>query len=104
MGTPKGPFAIRCGEENRPGRSPLAPTTPSADPPRSVPIAPCQGSKCLKTLKTARPAIGGSWHGLGIGATFAGGQRRIHGRQHLHATGLARLHLLGPIFAIFAGL
>ena len=41
------------GAENRP-RNPQAPATPSADPPRSVPIAPSEASKGLKTLKTAR--------------------------------------------------
>src|SRR5277367_2509813 len=42
------------GAEKPPGRNPVLPATPSADRPRRVPIAPCQLSKGLKTLKTAR--------------------------------------------------
>jgi hypothetical protein len=38
--------------------------------PISVPIAPCLLSKRLKTLKRQWLAIGWSWHGFGIDATF----------------------------------
>jgi hypothetical protein len=51
MGMPDGPFAIRYSPF---AIRQLVPATPLADLPRTVPIAPRQLSKGLKTLKTAR--------------------------------------------------
>ena len=45
-------YILLIVEYYRPTRPLFRP--PSADRPRRVPIAPCQLSKCLKTLKTAR--------------------------------------------------
>ena len=57
------------------------PDPPSANRPRRVAIAPCQLSKCLKTLKTARASywlkLASIWDRrhvrMGFGAAFAGG-------------------------------